>query len=215
MKHFHSIYKSMLLMATCFSFVLPSSAQSGEVKLLANINPGRPTSDLWKGVTNSVYPITVASPLGLLTAGYIQKDKQLQKEGWKAAGTVLINVVAVQGLKRTILRTRPYHGYPESINPYFIEKDSSFPSGHTSNAFAIATTLTLSSKKWYVAVPAYLWAAGAGYSRLYLGQHYPSDVLAGAAVGVGSAFVSRWLTEMIFKKKKRRVSESHPGSPGS
>ena len=192
----------MLLVTTCFSFVFITHAQSSEVKLLDRINPARPTSDLWKGVTNSVYPVTLATPLSLLTAGYLQKDPQLQKEGWKAAGSVLINVVAVQGLKRIILRSRPYNVNPGTIHYYHFEKDSSFPSGHTSNAFAIATTLSLAYKKWYLAVPAYFWAAGTGYSRLYLGQHYPSDVMVGAAIGVGSAFASRWLTKKIFERKK-------------
>jgi membrane-associated phospholipid phosphatase len=62
---------------------------------------------------------------------------------------------------------------------YFLltsEKGLSFPSQHTSFAFATATALSLQYRKWWVVVPAYTWAAMVGYSRLYLGQHYPSDV---------------------------------------
>jgi undecaprenyl-diphosphatase len=47
-------------------------------------------------------------------------------------------------------------------------------------------------------VPAYGWAAMVGYSRLYLGEHYPSDVIAGAAIGAGSAFLSEWLTKKLW-----------------
>jgi undecaprenyl-diphosphatase len=195
--------KSMLLLVTCFCFCIQTTAQSGEVKLLDRINPDRPTSDLWKGVTNSVYPVTVLTPISLLTTGYLKKDKQLQKEGWKAVGSVVTNVIVTQGLKKMIGRQRPYNEYPALINYYHFEKDSAFPSGHTSNAFAVATTLSLTCKKWYVTIPAYSWAAGAGYSRLYLGQHYPTDVLAGAAVGIGSAFLSHWLTEKIFYRKRQ------------
>lgn len=203
MKLKNDYWKSMLLWVTCFSFSFCSIAQSGEVKFLDRINPQRPTSDAWKGITNSVAPVTVLTPVSLLATGYFTKDKGLQKEGWKATGTVLLNVAVTQGLKKIIGRQRPYNEYPALINYYHFEKDSSFPSGHTSNAFATATTLSLTFKKWYVTVPAYLWAASAGYSRLYLGQHYPTDVLAGAAVGVGSAFLSRWLTEKIFYRKKQ------------
>ena len=200
--------KSMLLLVTCFCFTTQIIAQSGEVKLLDRINPDRPTSDAWKGVTNSVLPVTVLTPVSLLTAGYLKKDKALQKEGWKAAGSVAVNVIVTQGLKIIVARQRPYNEYPALINYYHFEKDSAFPSGHTSNAFATATTLSLSFKKWYVAVPAYLWAAGSGYSRLYLGQHYPTDVLAGAAIGVGSAFLSYWLTEKIFARKQKTFATS-------
>ena len=195
--------KSMLLMATCFCFQLGAFAQPGEVKLLDRINPDKPTSDFWIGMTNSVYPVTVATPVSLLATGYAKKDAALQKKGWMALGSVVTNVVVTQGLKKITVRQRPYNAYPELINYYHFENDSSFPSGHTSNAFAIATTLSLSFKKWYVVAPAYLWAAGNAYARLYLGQHYPSDVLAGAAVGVGSAVISHWLTEKIFYRRKR------------
>ncbi len=57
--------------------------------------------------------------------------------------------------------------------------------------------LTLQCPKWYVIVPAYAWAGAVGYSRLWLGMHYPSDVAVGALVGAASAYVSykgmQWL----------------------
>ncbi|MFY7909200.1 MAG: phosphatase PAP2 family protein, partial [Emticicia sp.] len=60
-----------------------------------------------------------------------------------------------------------------------------------------ATSLSLTFRKWYVVIPAYTWASAAAYSRLHLGVHYPSDVLAGAAIGAGSAWLcykaNRWL----------------------
>ena len=66
----------------------------------------------------------------------------------------------------------------------------SFPSGHTSGAFATATILSLEYPKWYVIVPSYLWAGTVGYSRLHLGVHYPTDVLGAMVVGAGSAYLS-------------------------
>ena len=76
-------------------------------------------------------------------------------------------------------------------------RSPSFPSGHTSGAFSFATSLTIACPKWYIAGPAYIWAGAVGYSRMDLGVHYPSDVLAGAIIGVGSAYLcykgQQWL----------------------
>ncbi len=179
--------------------VCKADAQNVDINLLKNINPQNPSSFVMKGLSSSLYPVAAASPIALLATGYIKKDKRLQHYGWEAVGSLAVNTVITEGLKYSINRNRPYVTYPGEVHPYVIESDPSFPSGHTSMAFATATTLSLEFKKWYVVVPAYLWAAGVGYSRLYQGEHYPSDVLAGAAVGAGSALLSHWLTKKVFK----------------
>jgi len=82
----------------------------------------------------------------------------------------------------------------------------SFPSGHTSEAFSTATALSLKYPEWYIIAPAYLWAGSVGYSRMNLGVHYPTDVLAGALLGTGTAFltlkVNEWLNRQVRKSKK-------------
>jgi undecaprenyl-diphosphatase len=65
----------------------------------------------------------------------------------------------------------------------------SFPSGHTTDAFVTAAVLSLAFRKWYVIVPVYLWALLVAYSRMDLGVHYPSDVLAGMCLGTVMAFI--------------------------
>lgn len=97
--------------------------------------------------------------------------------------------------KRLVHRPRPYisvdgiaprdrqHQDDEVFDPY------SFPSGHTSSAFAIATSLSSSYPKWYVIVPSMAWATTVGVSRVWLGVHYPSDVLVGAGIGAGTAIL--------------------------
>jgi membrane-associated phospholipid phosphatase len=204
MKIFAQFFKSILLTTGCFCFLIHSHAQNWEINLLENINPSQPNSIFWKGASSSVYPVAIASPLSMLTIGYLQKDKVMQAKGWKNIGSLMINTAITQGLKYSINRERPYQKYPLQIHPYQIENDASFPSGHTSTAFTTAASLSIHFKKWYVIVPAYAWATSVGYSRMYLGEHYPTDVLVGAAIGTGSAYLSQWLYKKMFETKKKK-----------
>ncbi len=195
------IYKSLLL-AVSFFYLANCNSQNFDINLLKSINPQNPKSIIMRGFTSSAYPIGLAVPLTQLITGYATKDKGLQYKGWETVGSLAATVVVAEGLKYAINRQRPYVTYPGAVFPYDAsETGQSFPSGHTSIAFATATSLSLEYKKWYVVVPAYLWAAGVGYSRLYLGEHYPTDVLAGAVVGAGSAWLSHWLTKKVFKTR--------------
>ncbi len=202
----HQLFKqSILMILGCFVFLHFSLSQNWEVDLLNKINPDQPNSNFQINISKSVYPLALATPLTMLTVGLIKKDKSLQQKSFKVIGTLIINTALTQVLKYAINRQRPYDAYPTIINPYNIETDASFPSGHTSTAFSLATTLSLQNKKWYVVLPVFAWASSVGYSRLYLGEHYPTDVLAGAAIGVGSAFLSNWLNKKIlnYEDKKR------------
>ena len=101
--------------------------------------------------------------------------------------------VVAQIIKYLVERPRP-------LMPAIVETGYSFPSGHTTAAFATATAMTLSYKKWYVAVPSYLYAGFVGYSRMRLGVHYPSDVFGGMVIGIGAGFLTWKLDQIIFKK---------------
>jgi membrane-associated phospholipid phosphatase len=68
-----------------------------------------------------------------------------------------------------------------------------------------AASLIITSKKWYVTVPAIAWVACVGYSRIYMGEHYPSDVIGGAIVGAGGALAANWLNIKFFFKKKKTI----------
>jgi membrane-associated phospholipid phosphatase len=88
--------------------------------------------------------------------------------------------LVVEGLKGMVNRTRPDGDESGRWN-------SSFPSGHATGAFSLATVVAARYRK--LAIPAYLGATVIGLSRIYLGRHYPSDVAAGAALGVASGIL--------------------------
>ena len=177
-------------------------AQNWDINLLKSINSQSSNGGAWVAVTKSTYPVAVAVPVGTFAVGYFSKNKLLQKKAIDIAGSLVINVAITQSLKYIINRQRPYQKYPGEVFPYQYDTDPSFPSGHTSTAFATATSLSLNCKKWYVVAPAFVWATAVGYSRLHMGEHYPSDVLMGAVIGAGSAWLSHWLTEKYFAKHK-------------
>ena len=104
-------------------------------------------------------------------------------------------------IKNLVARTRPY----EVVDglKLLIEKQSdySFPSGHTGSSFASAIVLWKELPKKY-GVMALIVAVLIAYSRLYVGVHYPSDVLAGVLIGTVLALVSVWLVKKIQGQKK-------------
>jgi undecaprenyl-diphosphatase len=85
------------------------------------------------------------------------------------------------GLKDAIDRTRPFAAHPQ-IDPLYVVHSSSFPAGHAATAFAGATLLSYLAPR---AAPAFVvLAVLIGYSRVYVGVHYPGDVVVGALIGV-------------------------------
>ncbi len=61
--------------------------------------------------------------------------------------------------------------------------------------------------KWYIIAPSFAWASAVGYSRMALGVHYPSDVLAGAIIGSGSAYLCYKLNKWVNKKQSKKIPQ--------
>ena len=122
--------------------------------------------------------------------------------GWEIVITFLLSGLIAQILKNAFPMPRPKtllgdEHYAYFINGYTHVGHASFPSGHTASAFGLATILTLFAKNKKYSIIYLLLAMLVGYSRIYLGQHFLQDVLAGAIIGVASA-----LTVYIVIDKK-------------
>ena len=187
-----------LLLTIVFSWSF--QAQNLDIDLLRKINIERNAAldPAFKLITNSVSPIGLGAPLIVTTIGFIQKDQTLQNKGYYIGATLLTSALITTSLKFAIDKDRPFVTYPE-IQKLTSAGSPSFPSGHTSEAFATATSLSLAFPKWYVIAPSFIWASAAGYSRMHLGVHYPSDVLVGALIGSGSAWLCHELNKRYFK----------------
>ncbi|MEU8773931.1 phosphatase PAP2 family protein [Streptomyces sp. NPDC048606] len=105
-----------------------------------------------------------------------------------ALASATINTVG----KWSVRRPRPVlDGVPVVRQPVVPPRTTSFPSGHSASAFAFTAGLALESPGWGAVVAPV--AASVAFSRVYTGVHYPSDVVAGAALGVAAGFVVRRL----------------------
>lgn len=122
----------------------------------------------------------------------------------KEALTVLVAYISsglfAQLLKNIFVQPRPnlylkqlmihYNHFVEGVTLY---NNNSFPSGHTTSAFALATVIALLSKNKSLYMSALFLAALVGYSRIYLAEHFLADVLAGALVGIIFGMLSYYL----------------------
>ncbi|HEX2925409.1 MAG TPA: phosphatase PAP2 family protein [Ruminiclostridium sp.] len=115
--------------------------------------------------------------------------------GVQALIALTVSHLIVHFLKNSVCRPRPKDVLP-NINTFDVSLDYySFPSGHTTAAFAIATTLALNLH--ILAFICFPLAFIVAISRLYLGVHYPSDVLAGIAVAIFSSIVIHSVISLI------------------
>jgi undecaprenyl-diphosphatase len=120
------------------------------------------------------------------------------------------------GLREWIGRERPPLVYPEPKPLVGTPHSGSFPSGHTSTAFACATVLAWASPR--LAWPAFLVAVAIAFSRVYVGVHWPLDILGGALLGtfVGLVLVflgRRWREATALLTLSRVRPRSRPETP--
>jgi membrane-associated phospholipid phosphatase len=137
------------------------------------------------------YATFVAIPFGLGIYGAASNGDL--RPSVRVAVSQVISTGLVLVLKRSQARPRPFRSgmvlrRGSALDSLVLTRDNgSFPSGHATLAFAAATSLSLSIDLWYVTLPTYAWATTVAWARLRQGVHYPSDVLAGAALGFTTA----------------------------
>jgi membrane-associated phospholipid phosphatase len=178
-------------------------SQNIDIRLLRSINsPETLSSDkFFRFVSNSDVYIVAGIPAGMATAGLVKHNDKLLRNAVVTAGASILNFGITSAIKYSVNRDRPFVTYPD-ITKKSDAGSPSFPSGHTSDAFATATSVSLAYPKWYIIVPSYAWAGTVAYSRMDLGVHYPSDVLVGALVGAGSAYLTYKINQKLLNPKR-------------
>ena len=170
----------------------------GSILLLIQEHLRTPVLDpLMVGVTylNDHGYIAIAACLFMLIL------RRTRRVGATAALSLILNTLIVNiTVKPLVGRIRPYEVIDGLTLLVERQSDFSFPSGHSAAGFAVATVMFLLLPKRY-GVPAMLLALAIALSRLYVGVHYPTDVLMGIAIGAACAVVSCLLLRRLNQTK--------------
>jgi undecaprenyl-diphosphatase len=176
--------------------------QNWDIELLRHINLSRLTvlDRFFVIITNTAAVIAYGFPLCLLAIGLLKHMPALKKNALYIFCSVVVAQIFTEALKYTVGRDRSFLTYPFIINVTEAQTPS-FPSGHTTDAFALVIALCLVYRRWYIIVPAYLWACAVGYSRMDLGVHYPSDIIGSILVSLFTAVVLYMFYQQIISRK--------------
>jgi membrane-associated phospholipid phosphatase len=143
-------------------------------------------------ISDTTTLVSIALVSLILILASVKRSKVFLMQFFMLVAVLLSVLLVTQGLKGIIDRDRPFTTYPH-IEKLSSGGDSSFPSGHTLEAFAMATAISLLFSRKRIVVPVYCWALLVAYSRMALGVHYPSDVLAGIIFGMSVGWVVPWV----------------------
>ena len=116
-----------------------------------------------------------------------------RKAGIVVAFAIILDVLLCNGLLKPLVASIRPCNVVKNVNMLIpIPKDFSFPSGHTTASFAVALVMLRMLPKKF-GIPAVVLAALVAFSRLYLGVHYPTDVLAGFVIALVGSTLSVWI----------------------
>ena len=206
-----------------FSFLIltcPVSAQNGEnldVRIFRGVNALQDPSanGFIEYLDYTSLPTFGALPVGFVLVGAAAGDRAVLEAGLLSMTAQLTSLGLTVAFKEIVGRPRPFESLSNvRVKHQWSATGFSFPSGHTSQAFAIATVLSFKFSKGSFIIPCFLWASAIGYGRIFLGLHYPSDVVGGAIIGIVSGVAAWSLRGEARKIAERAIAEQRVAEAG-
>jgi hypothetical protein len=149
--------------------------------------------------------VSFPAMIGLYGVGLLTQNRKVQYTGLQAFKALVLSAGVTGSIKYITQRERPYQ--TDNINnSHFIWNSfhyNSFPSGHTSDAFAMASVIGYNIKNKYWQIPIYAVATGVGLSRIHDNKHWVSDVVLGAAIGYCVGQIINRSGNFVFEKKSK------------
>jgi membrane-associated phospholipid phosphatase len=133
--------------------------------------------------SNALISLWIAAPVAVFGYGHFEQDDRARETGILSAESIVDAQIVLQGAKLVFRRERP--NVDDSRGRFFKSSaiDSSFPSGHSMTAWAVASAFAAESSSPWTRFALYSGATGVGLTRIMGQKHFPSDVLVGSATG--------------------------------
>ena len=138
--------------------------------------------------------------VGIVALMLIFGDTKTRILAVELAALFLVGIAVGEALKHIVYRARPYETVAGIITRVSRDTDSSFPSGHALIVSIGSAFVLLRLKHRIVSLLLTLEAAVVCYSRVYVGMHYPLDVVAGVLIGVAIVFLGLFFIESYLMK---------------
>ena len=174
-------------------------------------DPGLPIGPVWLKATaidiTGLGGVTVLTLVIVLVVGYLVADRKAYVALFVAAA-IASGALVSSGLKAFFIRARP------EVVPHLVEVTSaSFPSGHAMNSAMVYLTLAalvarsqeLATVRLYLVSVAILLTMLVGTTRVYLGVHWPSDVIAGWCIGAIWAVLCSLVAKFLVRRQKIKM----------
>jgi hypothetical protein len=138
------------------------------------------TNSHYKTLSNAGVGALIGGAGGMWLLGHVRHNEHWSETGFLAGEAALNSLVAVESLKYSLGRERPYQG--NGTGPFF-QGGTSFPSEHSAAAWSVAGVVAHEYPNPFMKIAAYGLASLVDYSRIRAHQHFPSDVLVGSIIG--------------------------------